>query len=114
MSFFCLQQLITRALRAANGALDRSGASDAGKYAKERWYESKTPTFTSSVSPAPVRHGNLIRINTTRQVLERTNCRSAVVNAHAGVVLQSLRAWVVLVMNVVKVKQDGTQIPVVD
>lgn len=61
---FCLQQLITKALPAVNEVLDQSVARDAGKYAKERWYEYKKPTFTSNVSPVPVRHGNGIHNDT--------------------------------------------------
>ncbi|KAJ4945535.1 hypothetical protein JOQ06_023219 [Pogonophryne albipinna] len=47
------QKLITKALQVVNEVLDQSGASDVGKYAKERWCEYKTLTSTSSVSPAP-------------------------------------------------------------
>lgn len=42
-----------------NEALGQSGASDVGKCAKEKWYEYKRPTSTSSVSPALVGHGNV-------------------------------------------------------
>lgn len=59
-------------------ALDQSGASDVGKYAKERWCEYKKPTFTSSVSPAPVRHENLIRGDTTR----KCECRQTAAQKH--------------------------------
>lgn len=55
MCIFCLLQLITKAQQVVNEALDQYGASGVEKYAKERWYEYKRPTFTSSVSPVPVR-----------------------------------------------------------
>lgn len=54
----CLQQLITKALLAVTEVLAQSVARDVGRYAKERWFECKKPTFTSSVSPVQVRLGN--------------------------------------------------------
>lgn len=54
----CLQQLITKALLALTEVLAQSVARDVGKYAKERWFECKKPTSTSSVSPVQVRREN--------------------------------------------------------
>lgn len=56
MFFLCLHQLIAKTQQAVSGALDQSGASDVGKFAKAKLYEYKRPTFMSSVSPAPVRN----------------------------------------------------------
>lgn len=56
----CLQQLITKALLAVTEVLAQSVARDVGKYAKERWFECKKPTSTSSVSPVQVRRENAV------------------------------------------------------
>lgn len=63
---FYVPQLINKSQHAVSGALDQSGVSGAEKYAKGKWFGSKTLTFMSSASPAPVRDGFLEHINITQ------------------------------------------------
>jgi hypothetical protein len=52
-----LQEHISKALQPGGAvpALGQSGASGAGRCARGRWCEFRTPTSTSSASPAQVR-----------------------------------------------------------
>jgi len=66
---FCVLQLTIKAQHVVSRALDQFGARDVGKHAKEKWFESKTLTFMSSVSPAPVRNGNLVHNSIAHELL---------------------------------------------